>query len=214
MYANKKSSRKVVLTLIAIVLLICTAIGGTVAYLMDTTEEVKNTFTSSDVSITLTETKPDGKTAQMVPGATIKKDPTVTVLAKSEKCYVFVKIVEENNFAEYMTYGVITNGTERWEKLSGVDGVYYRIVEKSDDDQSFRILVEDKVSVLSTVTVADMEKIDGKDAQGNHIDTEKVPTLSFTAYAIQHDYLADKNNDNVVDATDAWILVKDNPANP
>ena len=208
MYANKKSSRKVALILLSFVLLVCAAIGGTAAYLMDQTTEVKNTFTSSDVSITLIETKPDGETAQMVPGATIEKDPRVTVLKNSEKCYVFVKIEKSENFDTYMTYDI----ADGWDALSGEAGVYYRIVEKSVDlDQPFGILKGDKVSVKSTVTVEYMEKIDGKDvAEGT---TEVAPTLSFTAYAIQHDHLADRNNDSEIDETDAWATIT-TPANP
>ena len=71
------------------------AVGGTLAWLTDSTTEVTNTFTTSDVDIDLTETKGgDNKEFQMVPGHTIAKDPKVTVSAGSQPCWLFVKVEE------------------------------------------------------------------------------------------------------------------------
>ena len=92
MYAKKNSGKKVFAMLLALALVIGCGIGGTIAWLMSNTGTITNTFTSSDLTITLTESKPDNQTAKMVPGAVIAKDPTVTVKGSSEDCYVFVKI--------------------------------------------------------------------------------------------------------------------------
>ena len=76
-------------------------IGGTVAWLTDKSDTVVNTFTDSDIDITLTEST--GTEYKMVPGYTISKDPKVTVKADSEKCYLFVKLDKSNNFDSFLT---------------------------------------------------------------------------------------------------------------
>lgn len=99
--------RRILLLLACAVLLVSLSVGATLAYLTSTAE-VENTFTVGDVKIKLDEAKvdtetgkapdpedrtPDGnKQVRMVPGRTIDKDPTVTVLANSEDCYVRVKV--------------------------------------------------------------------------------------------------------------------------
>ena len=103
-------------------------IGGTVAWLTDKSDTVVNTFTDSDIDITLTEST--GTEYKMVPGYTISKDPKVTVKADSEKCYLFVKLDKSNNFDSFLTYEI----AEGWEQLKDaenkdVNGVYYRVVD-------------------------------------------------------------------------------------
>ena len=51
--------KKKIALLMACVMAFGIAVGGTLAWLTDTTGEVKNTFTDSDINITLTETDTD-----------------------------------------------------------------------------------------------------------------------------------------------------------
>ena len=178
------NAKKVLVTLLAAVLLVGCTIGGTLAWLMDTTDAVTNTFTTSDVSITLTESK--DLDLQMVPGGTITKDPVVTVEAGSEDCYLFVKVEESDNFDTYMTY-VIADG---WIQLkdsnnTAVAGVFYREAKAED---FFPVLEDNEVKVLETVDKTMMT------AANNN-----APKLTFTAYAVQ--------KENVADALTAWNLI-------
>ena len=74
-----------------------------------------NTFTDSDINITLTESGTDADTTKdgfqqnfkMVPGDTITKDPTVTVVKGSEPCWVFIKVEASENADTYLNYSVI-----------------------------------------------------------------------------------------------------------
>ena len=75
-----------------------------------------------------------------------------------------------------------------WTALDGQDGVYYQVVDASTANQVFEVLNNNQVTVKDTVTKAQMEGI--KD------NTIAAPTLTFTAYAVQHD--------NVATAADAW----------
>lgn len=193
---------KATVAVLSVVLAMLIGIAGTLAYLKDSTDPVVNTFTSSDVSITLVEgasewDDEDGDTRtnsyKMVPGATINKDPKVTVLADSEACYVFVEVVKSGNFDTYMEYTM----AEGWTQVPNVSGVYYRQVSASTADQPFDVLLNNQITVKSTVTKANMQLIDGV---GDN--DQLAPTLTFTAYAIQSENL------NTTDMADIWDMAK------
>lgn len=172
--------KKVFLTVAALILVLCCAVGGTLAWLVAKSDTVKNTFTVGDINIDLTESMTDYK---MVPGNTISKDPKVTVKANSEACWLFVKIEESENFGAFLTYAV-ANG---WTKLQ--DGVYYREVAAAAADQDFAVLKSNEVKVLENVTKEQL----------NELTERTFPTLTFTAYAVQ--------KDNVATAADAWAKI-------
>lgn len=182
----KKKSLALVLALAMIVVCV---VGGTLAWLTATTPEVKNTFTTSDIDITLAETT--GTSYQMIPGYTIAKDPKVTVLAGSEKCYLFVKVVKSANFDTFMTYEM----ADGWTALDGVNGVYYRVVDTAGMGTPYSVLKNDQVTVKDTVTKADMNALKADDAIQ--------PTLTFTAYACQYN----NSNGTSFTAAAAWAKV-------
>ena len=189
--------KKTFVLLLALVLIAGAAVGGTLAWLTDTTDAVQNTFTTSNIEIELDES--DNLDLKMIPGWTIAKDPKVTVKANSEKCYLFVKIEKSSNFDNFMTYTVAADWTPLNDTNNdGVadDGVYYRVVNASDADQEFAVLKDNQVSVLGTVTKADMEALKAANAT--------LPTLTFTAYATQY---MSSNEGNFTPA-DAWTNVQ------
>ena len=170
--------RKLIIAL-ALCLALALGIGGTMAYLTATTGPVVNTFTIGNVGLELKETKGDlvdGKHQfKMVPGNTIEKDPTVTVTAGSEDCWLFVKLVKANNFDTYLTYAM----ADGWTELTGVEGVagvYYRKVTQSDAAQTFAVLANNQVTVKNTVAQS---------------DSFAAPTLTISAAAIQQANIAD-----------------------
>ncbi len=185
----RKHSKKPLVLLLALMLIVGVAAGGTIAWLTAQSGQVVNTFTTSNIEIELRETNPDEtarQNIQIVPGYTIKKDPTVTVKANSEKCYVFVTVTEANwpavtetdNTTRKVNYSVIT-GDDGWtllENSGATEGikVYYRIVDKGSTDQSFNILDGDKVTISGTLTKTEMGQIT------NNF------TLTFNAYACQY----------------------------
>lgn len=164
--------KKTLALVLALTLLVAGVVGGTLAWLTDRTAEVKNTFTVGDINIDLTETNRDYK---MVPGNKLDKDPTVTVKANSEACWLFVKVTESENLDTFITYAI----AEGWTALSDVDGVYYREVPASAADQTFSVLAGDAVTVKSDVTRTMLETA-----------KTDAPTLTFQAYAIQKDHFA------------------------
>ena len=190
---------------IMVLILVIGVVGGTLAWLTDKTETKVNTFTVGDINITLDETT---SVYKMVPGNTIDKDPSITVKCNSEKCYLFVKVDENGTtytkdnvtvnktFKDYITYEVSDGETPNgWIKLTTVhDNVWYRIVNSDSSDQKFNVIgytndagqfVSNKVLVKNTVT---KEMLEGA--------ATDAPELSFTAYAVQFD--------NMADAATAW----------
>lgn len=170
--------RKLIIAL-ALCLALALGIGGTMAYLTATTGPVVNTFTIGNVGLELKETKGDlvdGKHQfKMVPGNTIEKDPTVTVTAGSEDCWLFVKLVKSANFDNYLTYAVDTS-EGAWTALDGHPGVYYRKVTQSETAQTFAVLANNQVTVKDTVVQS---------------DSFVAPTLTISAAAIQQANIAD-----------------------
>lgn len=180
--ANRRRSvsSRAFIALLALVLVIGCVAGGTVAWLVATSDTVTNTFTYGDINITLAETT--GEDYKIIPGKDIPKDPKVTVTAGSEACWLFVKVEETGTFvADKVTYA-IDNG---WKALEGENGVYYRQVGSVTENTAFSVLEGDKITVLDTLT-----KDDIKDIAASH------PTLKITAYAVQ--------KENIPDAATAW----------
>lgn len=167
---TSRNLRRVLLTVALVAVVACASIGGTIAWLVDETGPVTNTFTVGDININLTETTTDYK---MVPGNNIAKDPKVTVLANSEACWLFVKIEESTNLDDFITYTVDSG----WTALTGVNGVYYREVAASTAAQDFVVLADNQVTVKESVTKPMMDAL--------KVEGATQPTLTFTAAAVQ-----------------------------
>lgn len=167
-------SGRLFVLMLALVLVLGCAVGGTVAWLVAKTDPVVNTFTYGDINITLTETKPANQQAKIIPGVDIEKDPKVTVKAGSEACWLFVKVEEEGTFvANKVTYSV----ADGWTQGNDTDipaNVYYREVGAVTADTDFYVLNGNKVTVSNSLTKEDIANI-------------TQPKLTFTAYAVQKD---------------------------
>lgn len=183
---RRNVSNKTVAILLALVLAIGCAVGGTLAWLISQTESVVNTFTYGDIDIDLTETT--GTEYKIIPGVNISKDPKVTVTAGSEACWLFVKVEEQGTFvANKVTYGI----ADDWRKGDGEKiptNVYYREVNAVTADTSFNVLEDNQVTVRDTLTKDEVDQLKGKK-----------PTLTFTAYAVQ--------KDGITTAADAWAKI-------
>lgn len=182
-HANRRSvSSKAFAAVLALVLVLGCALGGTVAWLVAKSDPVVNTFTYGDININLEETT--GSSYKIIPGVDIAKDPKVTVEANSEACWLFVKVDEVGTFvADKVTYSV----ADGWTALTGQPGVYYREVGAVTADTDFYVLKDNVVNVSDTLTKEDIK------------DIPNGPTLTFTAYAVQ--------KDGIADAATAWSKI-------
>ena len=209
MYAKKNNGMKIVVTLLAVVLLIgCTA-GATLAWLMDTTGPVTNTFTVGEVDIELNEhsynTDDDNKVTTtisntnnypLIPGTSYGKDPKVTVLEDSEDCYLFIRIQEINNPSDYLDYEYnldLGNEDESDDWILHVDEgaagkVYYRTVAKGQGAAGWNLLKGDTTHATGVITVVDGIINAGKtpgEGEVNMPADNAQPQIIFTAYAVQ-----------------------------
>lgn len=177
--------KKTLALLLALVLVFGAAVGGTIAYLTDTTDPVTNTFTVGKVDITLTETfntdtnndnKNDAWKAQLIPGTTYTKDPVVTVTDDSEDCWLFVKFEEIGSPKTYLTYTSTLTVANGWTQGDGTNiptNVWYRAVAKDAAVKSFHLLLNDIVTIDSDAVTNDS------------MTAASAAQLVYTAYACQ-----------------------------
>ncbi len=177
-----KTKTKALLMAGCAMLLVLSTVFATVAYLTSK-DSVTNTFTVGSVKITMDETDVDVNGVQdgdtrvkenqykLMPGRSYTKDPIVHVDSNSEKCWVFVKVVNELadiETAETIATQMAANG---WSAVGGVEDVYaYEAIAEGGED----------LEVFETFTV-----------KGDVDETGLAPyadkTIVITAYAVQAD---------------------------
>lgn len=204
---RKLRNRRIALTVCLMLVVMVASIGGTVAWLTAKTDPVVNTFTYGDINIDLyehnyvastnllgTEKVKKVEDYKIIPGVNLPKDPTVEVKAGSEACWLFVK-VEAENWPTFtgdakISYAVKT-GDGGWTQGDGTKipaNVYYRAVGATTADTTFKVLADDQVTVSENLTKEEVGTL-----------KENQPKLTFTAYAVQ--------KDGIADAATAWLKV-------
>ena len=198
--------KKITVAVLVLALVLCFAIGGTLAWLKTETTPVLNTFTYGDINIGLSES--DDLDLKMIPGNSIKKDPVVTVKEGSEACWLFVEVKESENFDDFMTYAIAegwtlynttTSGSNiKTDNTTADTYVIYREVVKTTKDELFYVLAGKEGYQNGYVTVNDAvtKKMFAALTEATR------PTLTFTAYAVQ--------SDNVTTVADAWTIATGN----
>lgn len=190
--SKRTVSVKAFVAILALVLALGCAAGGTFAWLTAQTQTVTNTFTYGDINITLAETT--GTSYTIIPGVDISKNPKVTVKANSEDCWLFVKVEESGTFVpNRVTWSI----ADDWTKGDGTKipaNVYYRQVSTAATDTSFDVIKGNKIYVSEDLTKTEIGQI----AEG-----KKTPTLAITAYAVQ--------KDGIDKVEDAWAKVAPAP---
>ena len=193
-----KKTKKILALALAAVMLVCTTVAATVAYLTANTGVVNNTFTVDSVAIELDETDvdiygvKDGNTRvkanqyKLIPGHKYVKDPEVRVVSGSEQSYVFIKVVNDISAIEATTKTIASQIAENhWKQLKDKDGndvtnVYYyeSIVDARTAEQKLPVFGE--FTLKTDANVASLA-----DAQGN-----VASVITIDAYAVQADGFA------------------------
>ena len=156
----------------ATILAVMFGVGATVAFLVASSKPVINVFTVGDIQLSLSETT--GEEYQLVPGATIHKDPTLTVKAGSDACWLFFIVDASADLSSYVTYTPASG----WKTVPGMKGAYYRQVDKTEADIAFPLLQDNAIYVKDTVTEEQLAAI------------STAPAMAFTGYAVQKVELA------------------------
>lgn len=191
---KNKTSKRLIALVAVLALAMGAVIGGTLAYLMDKTDPVVNTFTYGNINIKLTETEgiktSTGMTyVSVMPGEKIEKDPTIRVEGGSKDCWLYVQIDKSEEFDAFMSYAI----ADGWTPLGGgYDNIWYRAVTSSPNAQDFGVLKDDQVTVRPEVTKEMVDSLNNK-----------LPSITFTAYAVQRD----AEQDALSSALNAWLQV-------
>ena len=227
--------KKSLALLLSVVLVLGVVAGGSLAWLTDKTDDVKNVFAPSDINITLQEhtydAEKDELTAtvttegvdnyKMIPGWTIPKDPSLTVKKDSEDCWLFIKVEEKggivtvgetsHSFDSFIAYSIDNNN---WTALDETNhpGVYYCYAKDIEADRNIKILGAGSYTYNGVAYSWKRQEVLTKPEVTkemmnalNAYGAEK-PTLIFTAYASQYW----KNNDTAFTAAEAWANISGN----
>lgn len=163
--------KKTLLTILCTVLVCSCVMGVTLAYIAQKTQTITNTFVIGNITLKLTETEADYK---LIPGKVYSKDPTATIGANSEACYLFVKVEKTTDFDDYVIAEIDTT----WEVVAAEEAYEVYCIKVSAEDaktgKSYPILKDSKVTVDPDVTKKQIDDL-GTNS----------PEIKFTAYAIQ-----------------------------
>lgn len=221
---KKPQTRRILLLLGCAVLLVCLSVGATLAYLTSTTQVVTNTFTVGNVTIDLDETdvtvygdkdtdaRVKANEYKLIPGHSYTKDPTIHVAAGSEKCWLFVKVVNdisaiENADPDTSKTIAAQMAAQGWKPLTidsvEVPNVYYYYQDKNNDG------VNDPVDALTTAVdvkvFESFELADNANVAAYVGDDGKVSaTITVQAYAVQADGFATAADAYKAAPLDAW----------
>lgn len=192
------TTKKLIIAVVALSLALVGVVGGTLAWLSATSNTVTNTFTYGTIKIELKETNGDKQTdgsilfPRVLPGAQVAKDPTVTVVKGSEKCYVYVLI--DNQLGDKATYDIDTTKWARIDEKTGTQALYRYLIGSDNIVDAFSADVE--IPVFAHLTFAG--SLDKKTIEDEEFANQNV---IITAYAHQ----ADNTTQTVADdAAKAW----------
>ena len=218
----------------AIISLVCiialaVSVPKTISYLSASSEKVVNTFAAGAISLTLDEAKVDGNgqetddsrvtenTYKIVPGRTLDKDPTVTVLEGSEVCYVFLYVDDPlslGTYADYFTVDYSSDWIKAAESGTASIYVYKTTVDASEDDVELpAIFTQIKISIdLTSEQAAALEGTEIT-VKAYAVQTENITLEDALAFA--EEYFADEfaedgstitwtSSGNTVSVAGAW----------
>lgn len=197
---------KSIALLLALALLAGGAVGGTLAWLLDSTDKIENTFSPSSIDVTLSETT---QTYKMVPGWTIAKDPKVQISADSEDCYLFIKVEKTGGnvtigektygFDDFIAYAIAGG----WKTLDveTYPGVYYMEIEGAEKKGTeYGILGSGSYGTYTWSANQVLTKPEVTEEMMEALTATTYPKLNITAYAVQ----LYKSNTGKFSPAEAW----------
>ena len=197
MYAKKSVSMKVVVLLLAVVLLVGCTIGGTIAYLTAKSNSVTNVFSVGNITITLDEDNTQDVDYKIVPGASQPKEPVVTVKEGSEKCYVYVSIINDlvitNENGQMPIVGTMDINESNWVLVGQSENEmvlrYYTVVDAASEDKTCTVftrvlyattITEDTIEQLNQKTI----KVEAYAHQSEHVEQSRADSAACTYFNV------------------------------
>ena len=200
-----KTWKKAVALALCAVFLVVGTISGTLAYITEESNVLKNSFTIGDVEMWVDETKVGtngvpvqgaqerdkvGQEYLLMPGHEYTKDPIIHIAANSEPCWLFVEITnplgnleDESSTIEGQMLAV-TNGASKWTVIE-------RNVDENSTIYGYNARIEKSTSITNIPTFGKF-KIDSEKTQAD-IETMKGKSIIVKAYAVQADNVLDSS---------------------
>lgn len=188
---SKNTRNRILLTALAALLLVVVAVGGTMAWLVDSTEAVTNTFTTAGIDIDLDETEDDWS-KKLIPGNTYTKDPVVSINrdVTDVDIWLYVEITDESAARYLSTYDF---ALDSWKNdLTNEPNVYYIEVKATENtgdgctketctavDPHWHLITGDTITVNENLVKA------GTTTEGALVMPSGDVKLEYKAYAIQ-----------------------------
>ncbi len=214
-------NKKVIACLVAAGLTVCIGAGATLAYLQDETSTITNTFTIGDVEIDLDEPQWNPDDAEdMVPGATVDKDPYVTNVGQTD-AFIGIRV---DGIEAMATKGFVVGELDGDGKLTLTGNNVFEWDEKFTlvDQNGMPVTIEGvKVGEDNGLTLAELEAIAGDTLYFAYEDTlaagDQTPALfdavklttqakAVTKYLIQKHFVCD----TVVDGETVEVILEPN----
>ena len=200
--------KKLLITITAILLILCLAIGGTFAYLTYRTDKITNIISLGEIKIELTETEwtslkdenensiPD--IAECVfPGQIIPKNPKIQNIGKNN-AFVYLKVTVPKKSVRYINENnqiVETNSTNPKDLFSYKTNNKWSLFMSDTSNpecNEYYYYYNDELSPSSSTTTL-FDEIVTLDIIEGQID-ELTTTVTVNAYSIQSDYKETSNN--------------------
>lgn len=210
--------KKILVACLCVALAVLTIAGTTLAYLTSR-DEVVNTFTVGNVSITLDEAavddlgnkivnedgtpvdRVDANNYKLIPGHTYNKDPMVTVLKGSESSYIKMTVT----FSKSAELDAIfaPNGADMTSIFKGYDSTNWiakgNTKDATADTRTYEFWYKEAVAApngdVALDALFDQIQVPGT-ITNDQLKTIEDMTITVNAYAIQAD--------GFTDAADAW----------
>ena len=186
--------RKKLLIVIACHVVILSTLVGSLAWLTSKSESTIIQFQPSKVLTNVQNpvTLEKGESGSLIMVAGQKMEQKLAVMAEVNiDCYLFMQVEKSDNFDAFLTYAI----AEGWTALEGENGVYYREVKASKEDQAFPVLKDNVITVLQSVTTDMMNGLKADDPATEENECN-YPKLTVTSFACQKQGFAS--------AKDAW----------
>lgn len=190
-------------TFLLLIVFICVlSIGNTLAFLTDK-ESKENIFTIGSISISLTEPNWNEANARdLVPGAVVAKDPTVTNNGTND-AYVFLGvevpkgkvIVNEAEVTKELFSYTLNNGWQEVTSIDGTDKTTYIYAYASDANTLTKLSKDSSSTLFENVKLEDFDRLG--------TDTSSTLKINVTAYAIQTENIVEGN----ITPSSVWNVV-------
>ena len=187
-------NQKKFILIMCLVVVVGGVLAGTLAWLSSRSGTVVNNFIGSNLEIDLAESTTE---YVMQPHLTIPKDPTVTVKANSEACWLFLQVKESDAQANGSGLDVVQGGvtTKRYDDENGTyRDLSFSVVEGTNEFNGWNLMTNEEVATAGFPKVSDDGSVNTYyyrkvGADGTAIDQAETFQILVDDQVVVNDYI-------------------------